>query len=612
MHLNPDFNLSQEEKEEYSRTIKAARNRENGVYKTAEVCNTSEGDLNQAFDPTAPGESTRVQNIEIFVDPNNGDEYRIFRMSEYLDVDDLLSRWVDATGPIRDQSVIAKYIDSMFGILMDVYCTASSSGSIRVSRACAEFINCILVNKFINFDLTETEKTHVVKDGSKVAHFNEWVENNKELTASFKIIENLSDNSVGWNELNAAILNKLLEGCTIPYASAIIDDNQFRKLKQLVLQLSSYRITIIEDGESGRESIGLAGMVEDTMLDMMETQEILYFDPIGDCPVSPRLGGYTATMSEYGHIIVPSTDMRRKDGKTYYFLTTADSSLYNEPDDAAKVKLVRKPLAVEAEDKAAVVYTDESGKEIIRTSENGGEMVNIPRFAIWTGHEQSFDKYAISNKSYFTYVTASKKYKPLNKDEMERVPTAGLTDLPDNALIEEVDGVEMCYLLGDGIFETIEVGSLLTPGKFYEIISLYDILDVAVGTPLLIMRNEKYDWFYCTGTRTVGTVDYPSGDTGTEYCNGNNLEVQTSDDKFDLENDFSNSNYAKAFGTPVFRIAVPTTGVEWSTPRKSVELEKYLQPTVTKEFVQLESREHVMLIEQIEDIDKELQEEEES
>jgi len=610
MHLNPDFNLSKEEKEEYARTIKVAQKLENGVYTKVEACNTADGDLNQAFDPNADGEVSRVQNIKIFVDPNNGDEYRIFKMSNYIDLDNILSRWVDVTGTITSQETIAKYIDSMFGILMDVYCLANSSGSIRANRACSEFLDRIVVRKFINFDLTETEKTHPVKDGSNVAYFNEWINSNKELTASFNIIENLSDNSTGWNELSTAILNKLLEGCEIPYASSIIDNNQFRKLKQLVLQLSSYRITIIEDGESGRECVGVAGVTEDILLDLMETQEVLYFDPIGDCPVSPRLGGITTNMSEYGHIIVPSTDMRRLEGKTYYYLTTANSPLYDELDDAAKVKLVRRPLAVEAEDKSTVIYTDDSGKEIIRTSENGGEMVNVPRFAVWTGHEQSFDRYAISGKSYFTYVAVSKRFKPLPKEEMECVQVEGLTDLPEDALIDEIDGVNMCYRLGDEVYELVEVGRLLTPGKFYEIISLYEILGVAVGTPLLISRDENYNWYYSTGTTSSETVDYPSGNTGTEYCNGNTLTVNVTDDKFDLENDFSNALYAHAFGTPVFRIAVPTTGVTWSTPRKSLELEKHLQPTVTKEFVQLESREHVMLIEQIHDIDNELNEEE--
>lgn len=610
MHLNPDFDLSEEERAEYARTIKVAQKLENGVYKQAEVSNTTEGDLNQAFDPTAIGEEARVQQIQIFVDPNNGDEYRIFRMSNYLDVDNLIDKWVDVTGTIKEKSTIAKYIDSMFGILMDVYCMASSSGSIRVNRACSEFLDRILVKKFIHFDLTETAKTHDVKDGSKVAYYNEWVETSKELSASFKIIENLSNNSIGWNELSTAILNELLDGCTTPFASSIVDNNQFRKLKQLVLQLSSYRITIIEDGESGRECVELAGTVEDTLLDKMDTEEILYFDPIGDCPIPPRTGGYTSNMSSYGHIFVPSTDMRRKDGKTYYYLTKANSSLYNEPDDAAKVKLVKEPLAVEYEDAATVIYNDDSGHRLIRTSENGGEMVNIPRFAVWTGHEQSFDKYAMTGKSYFTYIAESKRYRALPLSEMTRVPTADVTDLPEDAVVEEVDGVNMCYLVGDGAYELINVGELLTPGKFYEIISLYEILGVAVGTPLLIMRNDKYDWFYSTGTKTEGSVDYPCGNTGTEYCNGDNLEVQITPDKFDLENDFSNPTYAEAFGTPVFRIAVPTTGVTWGTPVKSAILERYLQPTVTKEFVQVESREHVMLIEQIRDIDNELNEEE--
>ena len=83
-------------------------------------------------------------------------------------------------------------------------------------------------------------------------------------------------------------------------------------------------------------------------------------------------------------------------------------------------------------------------------------------------------------------------------------------------------------------------------------------------------------------------------------------------DQFDLKNDFSNETYAKAFGSPVYRINVPTDGVEWGNPIQSVKLEKLLYPTVNHNFIVTTSKEHVMLIEQIRDIDNELNQGEET
>ena len=599
-HLTPDFDLKKEDKEVYARDVTVAQKLEGTTYSSAEVSGTADGDLNQAYDPTQPDVIERPQVGKEYIDPENGKVYRIFKFSNYLDIDSLIDNWVDLTGTITEQSTIAKYIDQMFSMLETIYCMASASGSIRTNIACSTFLDLILKRDFINFDLTEVEKTHPVKDGSKTAWFSEWIDTSKELQASFKIIENLKTNSIGWNELSTAILNNLLEGCTLPFANAIIDKNQFNKLKKLVLQLSSYRITIIEEGDANQECVCTASAIEDTLLDRMETEEMIYFDPIGDSVIPPRVGAITTNMSAYGHIIIPSLDNRRIADKIYFERTYRDSPIYSDPDTQSALQLVNRPLA---DDQSSLA---EGG--IIKTSENGGEMINVPIFRRWPGYAQSFDKYTIEGKRYFKYIAASGAYVEVKHSEMETVPVSECTDLPSDAVVTEPnDGEEaVAFLVFEGAYVIYETGDLLPPGTLYEIVSIYDILQIETGTPLLILRDDKYDWYYCTGTKTSTEIKYPAGNTGTEYCIGANRTVEVSADKFDLENDFSNDTYAKAFGSPVYRIAVPAEGVTWSDPIKSLALEKALYPTVNRDFIVSTSKEHVMLIEQIEDIDKEL------
>ena len=603
-HLTPDFDLEESEKKQFARNTPVVQKLENGVYTPAEVSGTADGDTNQAYDPTQPDETASPQVGVEYVDPDNGNTYRIFRMSDYLDVDSILSEWVDLTGTITEQSKIAEYIDKMFAMLESIYCMASASGSIRTHVACSLFLDLILKKDFIHFDLTDTEKTHPMKDGSKAAWFSEWVGSSKELQASFKIIENLKVNSIGWNELSTAILNKLLEGCTIPFASSLIDNNQFNKLKKLVLQLSSYRITIIEEGDTDRECVCVAGAIEDTLLDHINVHEIIYFDPIGDSVIPPRVGGYTSGMSEYGHLAVPSTDIRRVEGKVYFMRTYRDSPIYRNPDLQSALQLVNRPLA---DDESSL---SEGG--IIKTSENGGEMIDVPIFKRWDGYEESKDKYAIVGRNYFKYVPESGQYVEVKHSEMEAVPVSECTDLPSDAVITETNGEQVAFLLFEHAFFDYKVGDLLPPGVFYEIVNIYEILGIEVGTPLLILRNDKYDWFYSVGTKASGEIKYPAANTTTEYCNGHTLPVEVTPDQFDLKNDFSNETYAKAFGSPVYRINVPTEGVEWGTPVKSVKLEKLLYPTVNHNFIVTTSKEHVMLIEQIRDIDNELNQGEET
>ena len=93
---------------------------------------------------------------------------------------------------------------------------------------------------------------------------------------------------------------------------------------------------------------------------------------------------------------------------------------------------------------------------------------------------------------------------------MEAVPVSECTDLPSDAVITETNGEQVAFLLFEHAFFDYKVGDLLPPGVFYEIVNIYEILGIEVGTPLLILRNDKYDWFYSVGTKASGEIKYPA------------------------------------------------------------------------------------------------------
>lgn len=554
-HLNPNIGekdtWTDEERREKETDIPLAKRLTQGGYVANEVNAKPDDDLNMGFDPNSEGEPRRVQSGKMYKDMDKSKTFRIFHLKQFLDVDELINRWIAVPRVIKEQRDLTNYIDTMFEILEDIYCFASQSCSVRTCLACRTFLDCVLSQKIIEFDLTGTDRKYTLKyplhpEDPKCAYFSDWIQKDKDVYGAFKIIDNMKDSDLGWNEFNTSVIQKLLEGSNIPYAKNIITDLQYKKLKQLVLSLSSYRITIMEEDELGRVCNEIACPVEDALLDQLEINEIIYFYPIWDSEWAPRVGGYTgelhiATKDQLvsrcidcgsiefsdGDIMVLTRDLRFNASKQYFALTTGDSSAYDEHDPNQPIKLKKRPLGhVATGAEGSVIGDPTTGAPV--------EMINIPRMTRF-------------------------------------VPG---TDLED--------------------------GDRLEPGKYYEKINLYDILEVEPGTPLLIMRDEKWDWYYCTGTVVEDSVKYPSGNTGQERLKTELLDVETTDDKFDLRNEFSNPATARDFPSPVYRINANFETVEWSDPIKSKVLERHLYPTVNHEFVLTESTEPNILMEESE------------
>ena len=549
MHLNPEFSKMESGEAEGTK-VPIIRRYEDGEYSIAEIYWKNDPERSDAYDGDDVAEVRTIQEGINYYDETTAGEYRIFALDTFLDVDSLLDRWVDAIGIIYDQATIARYIDTMFTILEDVYCFASQSGSIRTHHACTTFLDKILFKGRIDFDLVGIEKTHISKTDPEelIAYYSDWLSDDNKLGAAFKIIENMSNQSSGWNEFNIAAISCFTSGCTIPYCREILDGNQYKKLKQLVLQLSSYRITIVDEAESDRECIPTAPIVVDNLIDQIELDDRTYFDPVGDAVYAPRLCTCTPDVNT-GDFMVRTMDLRRVDGKQYYRLRTYSRTATEE----GIITLLPDVESLSSE--ATLIHPSGTRLPIA----NNQEMINIPEFYKWYGFDKTFDTIAAEDKEYFRYNEESETF-----------------------ILQEV---EVGVTRVEGLYEQIKVGARLPEGECYEKMNIYDVLGIEEGTPILIYRDDRYNWYYRTGTKVDTEVKYPSARLKTDYCKGHVLEVEESEDRFDLKNNFSNEVTALTFGSPVYRISVPAETVEWSDLNRCQKLDDLLTMSMCSDLI---------------------------
>ena len=611
-HLNPDINASEEYKDSVSKEIPLAQHLSGSEYVANEVNVNPNDDQDMAF--SISDGFKEVQTGKTYEDKSMSRTFSLFRINQFLDVDDLIKDWVEVPDMFSQQEDVASYIDNMFSILERIYGFASQSGSIRTHLACRTFLENVLCQKELTFKLTEKST------------FYDWIANNTDAFAAFKIIDNMKDSDLGWNEFNTTVVQQLLKGCTIPYAKNIITDLQYNKLKKLVLTLSSYRITIMNETEIDRVCNETAAISEDVLLGRLEVNEVIYFDPIGDSEWAPRVGGY---MREFyiadkglieskcigvdgvtfkdGDVIVPTTDLRLVAGKQYFELITRDDPIYSNPDPNFVIGLKNWPLAHEraGEHEGDLIGDPELGAPV--------EMVNIPVFTKFAPYRTTEDECVMGTiekditgadlTKYYKYDPEVKKYLRVKLEELEKVlaSTVFEGDVPEG-VYTVIEGSNLfVYLVRSlGLFEKLQVGDKMPAGKCYEKINIYDLLSIAPGTPLQITRDDKWNWYYSVGTVVDETLAYPAGHTEKEHYKTEDLPVEVSDDKFDLGTEFSNSRTAVDFAAPVYRINIPVEQLVWSDPIRSSVLEKYLYMTCNHEFILEESTEPSLLMEESE------------
>ena len=587
-HLVPDYLATDEEKADMAKSVRIIRKpiysgTQVTGYEMVEVNADADNDLNKVFvDQSKYDIDPRYQTATTYIDTAKKTEYVMFKVSSFIDVSGLLDRWIDATGTFADKSEVVNYIDTMYNIFEDLQCYASASPSIRIQLACSAILDEVISKKEIRFDLTNTQKKHDTYEGGQCAYFSDWLNGDSELSGSFSILDRLDDAESGWNEFNNKLLSSVMEGSQIDYISNDINQVLYAKLKELVVSLSSYRINFIDNAENSKECNVLAMVAEDAMYNVIDNEDVVYFDPVGDHPHPPRVGGYPVEIdNDTGDMLVPSSDLRVVDGKTYMTLSVKNSSAYDNTDKNHVLHPVSMPLG-----KVDSMIVEGNVLSV------GSEGINIPTMIEWDPYYRTKDTYAIKDSKYFMYIDASKTYKEITTADMTSKLKSECTDVSDDAIVgKDESGNEIVYLVNDA-FEKYWPGDKIPLGKCWENVNIYDIIGVAKGTPLLISK-ENNRWFYCTGTVVEGDdISYPANASTDEH----DRAITTTGDKFDLNNDYSNAETKLYFDSVVYRVAVPTTKVIWSKPVQSLALELVLYKSILHEFMYTESTEPSILI----------------
>lgn len=308
------------------KSIELAKKYSGGAYIPVEVPLIATDDLDEGFKPSEDGTPPQIQRMNVYFDPTTCQFYREFPIEQFLDVDTLLCSWRDIIGTIDDKTTVVAYIDQMFNILETVYNTASISGSVRCHIACDAFLMCVLSDKMVRFKLIDLITKRDCKEGTKCAWFSDWLKADENVANAVRVMDDSNKSKDLWNEFNSELLKTLLEGSITPFAQNVVSKIQYQKLKQLVLSLCSYRITMIDVAETGRVCNLTASIVEDALVEQIETTDRIFFDPVGDSVFPPHVGGYLATREVY----VPTHDLNRVEGKTYYVHGYKNSEIITE------------------------------------------------------------------------------------------------------------------------------------------------------------------------------------------------------------------------------------------------------------------------------------------
>ena len=263
---------------------------------------------------------------DIYVSHQGKDKfyYQKLRVDQYVDVNEIIDTYIDVMGTVGRQDSVARYITTMFTLLKRLTTLHDGSVSIRSQEAIQAVLDSLLISKkIIEFDLTSTEKTSTYKSVKEtkvpyksipVATYTDWMNDDEDLDLAIKAIVAGTNQSSIWNEFNSTIISRLMEGIDLNYAKTKTDSNRYNKLKELVMSLSSYKITVIDRTQGSDGSISSPQTLNDVAETEHEVASVFHFDPI---IVSTACNHLTTHLGEVG-AYVPTRDRLIQNGKTYY------------------------------------------------------------------------------------------------------------------------------------------------------------------------------------------------------------------------------------------------------------------------------------------------------
>ncbi len=206
---------------------------------------------------TYDGSVATYSAVHMLYDSSKQDDGIIYRVENYVNVDYIINHYSEVPDDIKTQSELGGYLTNMFNLMKTMQQSAIGSNDTLYHEAMRHIFNSVLYRDRISFDLVNTGKNSLTSDGSRVSTYSDWLAYNKDTKLVLDSLDHMSGN-IGWNSLTTKIVDLLLEDCTLPYTATSADITKYAKLKELVVQLSSYNISIIDTNDEDSTSVSFA------------------------------------------------------------------------------------------------------------------------------------------------------------------------------------------------------------------------------------------------------------------------------------------------------------------------------------------------------------------
>lgn len=204
------------------------------------------------------GSTKNYSPLQMYYDTNKADAGMVYRTETYVNVDTIINNYVSLMLRITNQSDLGDYLTKMFNLMKSMQQSVLGVSDTLCHEAMRSVFQSLIFNGRIDFDLVNTSKNSLTDDGSRVATYSDWLAYNKDTLLIFKSLDTTNETSNGWNSLNTKIIDLLLEDCELPFAESSADSTKYEKLKELVVRLSSYNITIIDTNNESNSGVSFA------------------------------------------------------------------------------------------------------------------------------------------------------------------------------------------------------------------------------------------------------------------------------------------------------------------------------------------------------------------
>lgn len=241
------------------------------------------------------GTTTNYSEMVMYYDTTKADDGVILKVANHVNVDYIIDHYIDITDSLTDQADLGEYLTNMFKLMRIMQQTVLGEGDTLSHLAMTEVFKALLYRGRISYDLVSITKSSLTDDGSIVATYSDWLAYNKDTLLMFNSLDQTVNSEVVWNEFSNKVLDQLLEYCTLPFTASNNDLTKYNKLKELVMRLSSYNITIIDTNEEASIGESMAPIVWSDTDRVIEETTVTHVEPVSASIHAPHVAHDTLT-----------------------------------------------------------------------------------------------------------------------------------------------------------------------------------------------------------------------------------------------------------------------------------------------------------------------------